>query len=131
MQSFEFRLIPTPLAICRLEPTAPIPSWCEGGPFLSITRTATELSIVCAEAQVPPGITREADRRALGIAGVVDFATIGVIAELTAPLASAAISVFVVSTYDTDYILVRAADVGRATGILAAAGHRIVPMPSC
>lgn len=131
MQSFEFRLLPNPLAICRLPPSAAIPPWCDGGPFLSITRTPTELSIVCAETQVPSGIKHETDRRALGITGVVDFATIGVIAGLTAPLAAAAISVFVVSTYDTDYILVRAVDLDRAIAVLVGAGHRVLPAPTC
>src|SRR5262245_59775371 len=100
---FSFRLLREPLAICRLAADAPIPKWCEGGAFLSIARTNDELSIVCEARLVPRDVKKVEGRRAFGIEGVVDFSTTGVIAGLTAPLAAAAISVFVVSTFDTDY----------------------------
>jgi hypothetical protein len=95
---------------------------------VSITRTGRELSIVCAERAVPAGVRCVTGRRALGIGGTVDFATIGVIAGLTVPLARAGVSVFVVSTHDTDWILVRDEDLATAVATLTAAGHTVAPM---
>jgi hypothetical protein len=123
--SFTFRLLDERLAICRLPADAPLPSW-PRGTFVCVTRTPDELSVVCDETSVPPGVTCVRGRRALGIAGVVEFATIGVIAGLTAPLADADVSVFVVSTHDTDWILVREDDLAAATAVLQAAGHAVI-----
>jgi hypothetical protein len=75
---------------------------------------------------VPAGILAAGGRRALGISGTVDFATIGVIAGLTRPLADARVSVFVVSTYDTDWVLVQEADLATAIRVLRAGGHDVV-----
>jgi hypothetical protein len=74
---------------------------------------------------VLPGVQAEPDWRVLAIQGPLDFALTGVIAGLSGRLAAAAISVFVVSTYDTDYVLVRDADVSRAVAALRDAGHAI------
>jgi uncharacterized protein len=120
--SFTFRLLPESLAICRLPADAPLPTW-PRGPFVCVTRTPDELSIVCDERCVPPDVQSVRGRRALGITGTVDFSTIGVIAGLTRPLADAGVSVFVVSTYDTDWILVQEKDLATATRVLTASGH--------
>ena len=93
--AFTFRLLPESLAICRLPADAPLPAW-PRGPFVCVTRTPDELSIVCDEHGVPADVQSVRGRRALGIAGTVDFSTIGVIAGLTRPLADAGVSVFVV-----------------------------------
>jgi hypothetical protein len=119
---FTFRLLSEALAICRLPADAPIPPW-PRGPFVCTARTPDELSIVCDERCVPPGVPCVRGRRALGIAGAVDFSTIGVIAGLTRPLAEAGVSVFVVSTYDTDWVLVQEKDLATATRVLRAGGH--------
>ena len=109
-------------AVCRLSADAPIPSW-PRGPFVSITRTPDELSIVCAELAVPNDVRAERDWRALRIEGPIPFEMTGVAAAITTPLANAGISVFLVATFDTDYVLVkndafeRAADALRASGI--------------
>ncbi|MBI1354865.1 MAG: ACT domain-containing protein [Acidobacteria bacterium] len=95
------------LAVCRLESHEAVPSWAAGGPLVAVTRTAEELSIVCAAAGVPEGVRAERGWRALCVAGTLDFALVGVLAGLTAPLAQAGISVFAVSTFDTDYLLVK------------------------
>jgi hypothetical protein len=123
--AFTFRLLPERLAICRLAPDAPLPAWPRGA-FVSIARTPDELSIVCDERCVPAGVRNAPGRRALGIAGTVDFATIGVIAGLTRPLADAGVSVFVVSTYDTDWVLVQEADLETAIRVLRSCGHAVV-----
>jgi hypothetical protein len=123
--SFTFRLLPDRLAICRMPRESPVPPWAQGA-FVCVTRTPDELSIVCEETSVPNDVQRVGGRRGLGITGTVDFATIGVIAGLTRPLAEASISVFIVSTYDTDWVLVRDEDLATALDVLRRGGHTIV-----
>lgn len=122
-------LLPGTFAICRLAADAPIPAWATSGTsagFTSITRTADELSVVCAQACVPADVTAERDWRCLKVEGPFDLnGTVGVLAALTAPLAEAGIGIFTVSTYDTDYLLVSETSLGRAVATLAAAGHTI------
>jgi uncharacterized protein len=95
------------LSICRLERNAPIPGWALTGGFTSITRTAEELSVVCSQSRVPPGIQKQGGWRALQVEGPLDFSLTGVLASLTDPLAKKGISVLAISTYDTDYLLVK------------------------
>lgn len=108
-------------AVCRLAPDAPVPAWARGE-FVSITRTAEELSVVCDEAAAPEGIRCERGWRCLKLAGPLDFSLVGVLYSLLAPLAAANVSVFAVSTYDTDYVLVREADSERSLAALRVAG---------
>lgn len=122
---FTFRLHPESFAICRLPAAAPLPSWADGAGFTAITRTADELSIVCDARRVPAGVKHVAGRRAFGIVGVVDFATTGVLSGLITPLAAEGVSVFVVSTYDTDYVLVEERNVARTSEIWRALGHEV------
>jgi hypothetical protein len=124
--SFHLTLLPERLAICRLPAGALVPEWAQvAGPLVSITRTADELSVVCDEADVPAEVTAERGWRALRVAGPLDFALTGVLAALVAPLAEAGVSIFALSTYDTDYVLVRETDVERAVAALAGAGHTV------
>ena len=121
----QLTVLPQQLAICQLPPESPIPAWATDGPFWSLTRTPHELSLVCAEAQVPPGTTAERGWRALVVAGPLDFALTGILHAITGPLAAAAISIFALSTYNTDYVLIRASDIERAVAALRAAGHTL------
>jgi hypothetical protein len=105
-------------AVCKLTPDASIPAWATAADFFSITRTADELSIVCPQDAVPAGILCERDWRCLRVAGTMLFSVVGVLASLTAPLAAAGISVFAISTFDTDYLLVKDADMEKAIDIL-------------
>ncbi|MDB4964783.1 MAG: hypothetical protein JWN44_472 [Myxococcales bacterium] len=105
-------------AVARLAADAPLPAWATTGALSSITRTADELSIVCADAALPDGIAAERGFVAFRVAGTIDFAVTGVLSSLTAPLAAAGVSVFALSTFDTDYLLVRAADRARAVAAL-------------
>lgn len=91
----------------------------------AVTVTPAEISIVCPEEHTPEGARREDGWRALEVAGPLDFALTGILAALTVPLAEAAVSVFAVSTYDTDYLLVRAGELVEAVRVLEAAGHRV------
>ncbi|MGE3275165.1 MAG: ACT domain-containing protein [Vicinamibacterales bacterium] len=111
------------LAVARLAADSPLPGWVPATGFLSISRTARELSVVCDEAAVPPEVVAERGWRALEVEGPLDFGLTGVLASLAGPLAGAGVSIFAVSTYDTDYILVREAALGTARRALEAAGH--------
>jgi hypothetical protein len=106
------------LAICRLPPTSPIPAWIGDKDFVSVTRTPDELSIVCSEDRVPGEVEAERNWRMLGIKGPLDFSMTGVLASLVSPLSDAGIAVFAISTYDTDYLLVKADRFERALEIL-------------
>ena len=116
--------LPGTLAICRLAAGDPIPAWARGT-FTSITRTADELSIVCEAAAVPENVRSDAGWRGLRVSGSIAFETTGVAAALVAPLAAASISVFLVATFDTDYLLLKAERFDTALSILRAAGHEV------
>jgi hypothetical protein len=118
------------LAVCRLPADSPPPAWVfhAEAEFFSVTRTPDELSVVCSEDDLPPGLERvEHGWRAFALEGPVPFTTTGVIASLTVPLAQAKIPVFVVSTFDTDYLLVKAVDLARAMDLLRRQGHTVRP----
>lgn len=117
-------VLPGTLVVARLAPDAPAPA--EGRGFWSLTRTAEELSLVCAPEAVPAGAATEGPFRALMVQGPLDFALIGILAELTAVLAKAGISLFALSTFDTDYLLLRAERLQEAIAALRAAGHGIL-----
>jgi uncharacterized protein len=118
--------LPGRLAICRLTPDALIPIWAlEPQPFITISRTPDELSIACEEHRVPDDVRAERGFRALKVQGALPLDAVGVIAGLTAPLASAAIPVFALSTYDTDYLLVREERLHAAVETLRAAGYDV------
>lgn len=119
-------ILPETLAICRLEKESPIPDWASEASFFSITRTGEELSIVCTEQNVPEGIKLEGDWRCLRVEDTLDFSLTGVIASLTMPLAFEGISVFVLSTYDTDYVLVKERNLDKAALILSQNGHLVI-----
>jgi uncharacterized protein len=116
-----------PLAVCRLRPDAPTPSWVEiaRGPLVSITRTRHELSLVVLQELVPPGVDAETGWRALSVRGPLAFSLTGVLASLAAPLADAGVPIFVVSTFETDWLLVDAIRLEHAVASLEAAGHRV------
>jgi hypothetical protein len=113
------------LAVCRLGPHHEVPEWAVGGAFSSVTRTSTELSVVCREEAVPDGIRRESGWRIFQVEGPLDFALTGILASIARPLAEAGVSLFAVSTFDTDYVMVRERDVEAAVRALRAVGHRV------
>lgn len=117
-------LLPGRYAVCRLAPDAAEPAWAAGA-FITVTRTADELSVVCDEAAVPGGVRTQGGWRCLRVAGTLDFALVGVLAALLGPLAETGVSVFCVSTFDTDYLLVKDADLPRAVAALTTVGHRV------
>ncbi|MFZ2054836.1 MAG: ACT domain-containing protein [Candidatus Aminicenantales bacterium] len=115
--------MPDTFAICRLPPDAGVPKWASGRGLLSITRTSDELSIVCAEAGVPEEVRSERGWRCLEVAGPLDLALTGVLASLANPLAEAQINIFAISTFDTDYLLVKEEKLARSIDVLTRSGH--------
>ena len=111
-------------SVCRLAPdsAAPTPT----GGFWSVTRTATELSIVCPVGSEPSGAEVAGPWRILSVDGPLDFGLVGVLESILAPLAASQISVFTMSTFDTDHLLVRAEDLERTIACLRSAGHTVV-----
>ena len=118
-------VLPGQYAICRMSANAAPPTWAAGGAFASITRSSSELSIVCASDAVPAEVTAQRGYRGLAVRGPLDFSLVGVMATLAGVLAAASVSIFVVSTYDTDYLFVRETDFDRATAALRAGGHTV------
>ncbi len=121
----QLNLLPERYAICRLAADAPTPAWIGAGPLTSTTRTTHELSVLCQAANVPPGVCAEADWIALQVTGPLEFSAVGVLASILQPLADAAIPVFVISTFDTDYILLKQEALHAAKIALVAAGHTV------
>ena len=112
-------------AIVRLHPDAGLPEWATMGQFWSVTRSETELSVVCREDDVPADASAERGWCALEVAGPLDFSLTGVVASLVTPLAEAEVPIFVLSTFDSDYVLVRELDLARAVDALRDAGHTV------
>jgi hypothetical protein len=122
-------LLPDELAVCRLPVDAPVPNWVWAGELTSITSTDDELSLVCGARAVPAGIKHTADWRALKIRGPLDFNLVGILAGISSVLAEAGVSIFAISTYDTDYILVRGAQLETAIAALEGDGHEVNRSP--
>jgi hypothetical protein len=119
-------LLPDTLAVCRLDPAAPVPEWAAGStPFLTVSRTAEELSVTTVQSAVPGDVQCERDYRALRVRGPLPLDLVGILAAIADPLAEAGLSIFAISTYDTDYVLVKARDLDAALRTLERAGHQV------
>lgn len=119
-------ILPDTYAICRLDRDA-VPLWAAANDFISITRTTDELSIVCCDHNVPDNVTCDRGWRVFKVEGPLDLSLTGVLASLAGPLAEAQINLFVVSTYDTDYLLVKEANLMQAVDVLRQASHIVQP----
>ncbi len=116
----EFELLKKSYAVCAL--TAP---YVPDGEFVSLTISGGEVSLVCEEEKSPENCTAETGWRALKIKGPLDFSLVGILAEIAAVLAQAGVSLFAVSTYETDYILVKQHSLQRAIDALTEKGHAV------
>ena len=122
-----FSLIPGTWTVVQLAPDAPIPAWATStADFFSISRTTEDLSIICPVEAVPNVTGSELRWSLFKIEGPFSFAAVGVLASFGTPLANAGISLLAISTYDTDYLLVRSADEAAARQTLILAGHEFV-----
>jgi hypothetical protein len=126
-QIFSLARYPETLAVVRLGPGAEIPMWAESSSVFSITATATETSLVCAGRSVPKKVRHEKPLTAFEVAGPLDFGLTGVLVTLLTPLAEEGISVFPLSTFDTDWILVPTGDADRAEEAWRRSGHTVAP----
>lgn len=126
MPQLTLRQLPDRFAMLRLGPADDIPPWALGSSttFTSLTRTDRELSLIVPAETVPAGVDADGGWYCLGIDDQFDIDVPGIASSVVAPLASAGHTVFVVATFDTDYVLVR--DVAAAAAVLEAAGHRVL-----
>ncbi len=112
--------------VSRLAPDDPLPGWIQGHSFASVTRTEEELSIVARQESIPAEVRCERDWRMLKVEGTLDFSLTGILAGISTVLAQAEISLFAVSTFDTDYLLVKADRLHMAIDSLRAAGYTLL-----
>ena len=113
-------------AVCRLKAGTPAPAWAGAGDFVSVSLTSQETSAICPQDRVPAGVQAERGFRALKVRGPLEFSLVGVLESIIGPLAAERISIFAVSTFDTDYVLVREEALARAVEILIRCGHDII-----
>lgn len=113
-------VLPESFGICRFDESAPIPEWAKKeGSLVSITITADELSVVCPQDRIPGGVMAEKGWRAFKLETVLDISSVGIVASLSKPLADKGISIFYISTYETNYILVEDKNLEKAKKILS------------
>ena len=120
-------VLPVQLTVLRFAPDAALPTWLPRVGFTCVTRTDDELSIVCESSAVPVGTRAEAEAgwAALKLEGPFEFTLTGILASVLVPLADGAVGIFAISTFDTDYVLVKQAQLDQAVSTLQAAGHEI------
>lgn len=126
-RTFTLERFPEKLAVVRLGPGAEVPAWAESSSLFSITATALETSVVCAMRSVPKKAQHAGPFTAFAVQGPLDLALTGVLASLLQPLADAQISVFTLSTFDTDWVLVPINDAERAAEAWRRTGHEVAP----
>jgi uncharacterized protein len=126
MATVTLNLLPGEYSICRLDPHETDPTWVRESRVSVITRTADELSVLCSSERVPAGIRCEGGWRMFKFQGPFAFTQTGILAAVLDPLAQARIGILAVSTFDTDYVLVKGTEVGRARDALTEARHTVV-----
>jgi hypothetical protein len=123
MTALTLNLLPGRLAVAQLPAAAEFPlHWDLGSALFAFLRTPEELTVICDESAVPAGLPVEPGWRAFRVAGPLDFSLVGVLAQITAPLAQAGVSIFAASTFSTDFILVKEARLAQAVHALKLAG---------
>lgn len=124
-QGLTLALLSDSFAVCRLRADENIPNWALSSSFCSLTRTPDELSVVCSQELVPEEVQAVRGWRSLKVEGKLDLTLVGILSSLTSSLAHVGIVVFVISTYDTDYVFVKEGDLDRAVTALRNAGHDV------
>ena len=123
-KKLSFSVLPDKLAVCRFDPMAALPDLSAASSFFSITRTPEELSVVCDENDFGPEIQCEKGWRCMKLHGPFNFSESGILASVIRPLAEAAVPIFAISTFDTDYLLIKAVDLKAALKVLTDEGHK-------
>lgn len=122
----KLRILQTPLSVVHYEPDSPIPEWALKGQFFSITKTQDELSIFCCSDCIPDTVQAVHGWRAFMVVGPIELELSGIISLLAMPLAAKQIPIFSISTYETDYMILRDHHLEEATDVLKRAGHEFV-----
>ncbi len=112
-------------AACRLLPSEPVPAWATAGGFSSVTHTTDELSIICAAAFVPANVHAERGWSLFKFQGPFAFTATGILSAVLTPLATAKVGILALSTFDTDYLLVKTSNLDAAVRALETAGHTV------
>jgi len=123
LRKLRFSLLPGSYAVCQLPPNAPVPAWALRHPLASITRTPDELSVVCPLEDVPPGTKSDGPWAGIRLEGPFSLDLVGVLVSALGPLALAGIPILALSTFDTDYVLVKSDRLEEAVSALKDAGH--------
>lgn len=119
------QLLPGEFAIARLPADAPLPTWADSPAFSSISRTAEELSVLCPAHQIPADVKHEAGWRLLKLRGPFAFTETGILSSVLDPLALRRIGILAISTFDTDYVLVKSSALEAAIRALRDANHTV------
>lgn len=122
---YPLRIMSAIYGVARLSPEAELPAWAREGELWAAVRTRDELSIVCEERYIPPEVRAEKGWSALQVEGPLDFSLLGVLASLSGVLSDAGVSIYALSTYDTDYILFKESAMERALAALRGAGYMV------
>lgn len=125
-KKLNLKLLKDRYSVCRLNRNEEIPKWIFQEEFFSITRTDEELSIVCLQDKIKENIKCEKDWRILKIEGPLDFSLIGILSRISTLMANNGISIFAISTYDTDYILIKEESINRAIEVLENNNYNII-----
>ena len=113
------------LAVCRLKPDEKLPTWATQAGFFSVTRAPAELSVVCSQEDVPEDVKCEKNWRTLQLEGPFEFSLTGILLSVLEPLAGAGVGIFAISTFDTDYVLVKDEQLKTAVSALRESGHEV------
>lgn len=125
MEKLKIKLLDGTYAVCQMENTEKVPSWVEEKGFFSVTKTEDEISVVMLQDKISTDIKAEKDWRILKVEGTLDFSLIGILAKISSILAENQISIFVISTFNTDYILVKEEKIEKAMAVLSQEGYEI------
>ena len=125
MEKLKIRLLQGTYAVCQINDTEKVPSWVEEKGFFSVTKTEDEISVVMLQDKISKEIKAEKDWRILKVEGTLDFSLIGILAKISSVLAKNQISIFVISTFNTDYILVKEEKIEKAMAVLNLEGYEI------
>jgi hypothetical protein len=113
------------LAVCRLQPGTPLPTNAFSGALSAVIHSPEEVTLVCQTKYAPQGAVAEQGWRALRVKGPLDFSMTGVLVSLALPLSRQGVSIFAISSYETDYLLVKEDMLAVAVEALRRAGHTV------
>jgi uncharacterized protein len=124
-RSLRLSVLPGNFAVCRLAIDSELPMWFLGDPFFALLRSDTELTVVCQEEKVPAEVQHESGWRRLKLDGVFAFTETGILESVLRPLVEDGVGIFALSSFATDYVLVKQDVLEAAVAALTRAGHQV------